>query len=143
MWELLSYAGRVTEGDVRSLADVCKQRKRESETTDVGQCDQDKKRRAQKAKDALRRARSLQRRLDHNQLQWKHCHPCDRQLLRELADGSLLATANKRVLEQGRGRLHGDDPDDYLDIGANQEISMVSEMLDGEQPLPSLERFRR
>ena len=141
MWELLSYAGRVTEEDVRSLADVCKQRKRESET-DVGQCDQVKKRRAQKAKDALRRAKSLQRRLDQKKLQLKHCHGYDRQLLRDLQDGSLLATANHCVLEQGRGRLRGSHPGDYVDIGTNREFSAVARVLDGPQSRPCTDRFK-
>ena len=140
MWQLLSYKGCVTEEDVRSLADVCKQRKRESET-DVGQCDQVKKRRAQKAKDALRRAKSLQRRLEQKKLHRKHLDWYERKLLRDLEDGSLLATANHCVREQGRGRLHGDDPNDYLDIGTNQEFSAVVEVLDDPQTRPCTDRF--
>ena len=143
MWEILSYQGTIDEVMLTRLFAELQADRGEAQGSDPGRCDPEKKRAALIAKDALRYARHLQRRIDQKALQWKHLHPCDRQLLRELADGSLLATANKRVLEQGRGRLRGDDPDDYLDIGTNQEISMVSEMLDGEQPLPSLERFRR
>ena len=46
------------------------------------------------------------------------------------------------VLEEGRGRLHGDDPDDYLDIGANQEFSFVCRVLDGPQNRPRTDRFK-
>ena len=141
MWELLSYAGRVTEEDVRSLADLCKQCKRESETA-VGEWYQVKKRRAQKAKAALRRAKSLQRRREQNKEHIKHSYGYKRQLLGELRNDVLRVTANHCVLEQGRGRLHGDDPDDYLDIGTNQEFSAVVEVLDGPQTRPCTARFK-
>ena len=129
MLELLSYAGRVTEEDVSSLADVCKQRKRESET-DVGQCDQVKKRRAQKAKDALRRAKSLQRRLEQKKVHLNQLYGCEWKMLRDLEDGSLLATVNLRVREEGRGRLRRARP-----------ASVVAEVLDGPQKRPRTDSF--
>ena len=129
LWELFSSKGCVTETDVWRLADLCKQRKRE-------------KRRAQDAKDALWRAKSLQRRLEQEKVHRKHLHWHDRKMLRDLEDGSLLATANHCVREQGRGRLHGDDPNDYLDIGTNQEFSAVVEVLDGPQTRPCTDRFK-
>ena len=141
MWELLSYKGRVTEDDARRLADVCEQRKRESETA-VGEWCQVKKRRAQEAKYALRRAMSLQRRLEQKKVHIKHCHGYDRQLLRDLDDGSLLRTANHCVMEQGRGRLRGSRPGDYVDIGTNQECSVVAEVLDGPRKRPCTDRYK-
>ena len=56
--------------DIREVADRCKKRKCES-GTDVGQCDQVKKWRAQNAKHALRRAKALQRRLEQGKVQKK------------------------------------------------------------------------
>ena len=141
LWELLSYAGRVTEEDVRRLNAVYWRRKCASETA-AGQCAQVKKWRARKAKDALRRAMSLQRRLEQEKLHIKHCHWHDRQLLRDAQDGSLLATANHCVMEQGRGRLRGSRPGDYMDIGTNQEFSAVAEVLDGPQNRPCTDRFK-
>ena len=70
MWQLLSYRGHVTETDIRELADLCKKRKCES-GTDVGQCDPEKKWRAQNAKRALRRGKALQRRLEQGKVQKK------------------------------------------------------------------------
>ena len=72
----------------------------------------------------------------------KHCHWYDWKMLRDLRDGSLLATANHCVLEQGRGRLRGSRPGDYMDIGANQEFSAVAEVLDGPPIRPCTDRFR-
>ena len=69
--------------DIREVADRCKKRKCES-GTDVGQCDQVKKWRAQNAKHALRRAKALQRRLEQGKVQKNHCHRYDRKILRVL-----------------------------------------------------------
>ena len=114
---------------------------RESET-DVGQGDQVKKRRAQIAKQALRRAKALQRRLEQEKVHRKQLHWCERKMLRDLEDGSLLATANHCAREQGRGRLRGSRPGDYVDIGTNQEFSAVAEVLDGPQNRPCTDRFK-
>ena len=141
MWELLSYAGRVTEKDVKSLFEKLAASRAEAQSA-VGQCDQVKKQRAQEAKRALRRAMSLQRRLEQKKVHIKHCHPCDRQLLRNLRNGSLLRTVNQCVMEMGRGRLRGSRPGDYVDVGANQEFSAAAEVLDGPQKRPCTDRFK-
>ena len=140
MWQLLSYKGHVTETDIRKVADLCKERKCES-GTDVGQCDQVKKWRAQNAKHALRRAKALQRRLEQGKVQKKKWDWHERKMLQDLRDGSLRATANRCVMEQGRGRLRGSRPGDYVDIGTNQEFSAVAEVLDGPQKRPRTDSF--
>ena len=142
MWQLLSYRGHVTETDIREVADLCKKRKCES-GTDVGQCDQVKKGRAQNAKHALRRAKALQRRLEQGKVHRKHCHWYDWKMLRDLRDGSLLATANHCVWEQGRGRLRGSRPGDHVDIGTNEDYSVVAEVLDGPRKRRCTDRFHR
>ena len=62
-------------------------------------------------------------------------------MLQDLRDGSLQATANRCVMEQGRGRLRGSRPGDYVDIGTNQEYSVVAEVLDGPRKRPCTDRF--
>ena len=142
MWDILSYRGNISEVMMTRLFADLEAHRGEAQGSDPGRCDPDKKLAAQKAKDALRYARYLQRRIDHNQLHWHMCNPYERNLLEKLADGSLKATANNCVLEQGRGRLRGADPDDYVDIGTNRDFSFVARVLDGPQPQPCTDRFR-
>ena len=132
LWQLLSYNGSVTETHVRRLAELCKERKGEA-GTDVGQCDKIKKRRARIAKDALRRAKSLQRRVGQKKVHPNKLFGYERKMLRDLENGTLRRTANHCVSEQGRGRLRGAWPGEYFDIGTNQSFSVVAEVLDPPQ----------
>ena len=139
LWQLLSFQGSVTETDVRSLAELCKQRKGEP-GTDRGQCDEMKKRRARIAKDALRRAKSLQRRVGQKKAHPNKLSEYERNMLRDLENGTLRKTANHCVREQGRGRLRGAWPGEYFDIGTNQKFSVVAEFLDRPQKRPRTNR---
>ena len=142
MWQLLSYKGHVTETDIREVADLCKKRKCES-GTDVGQCDPEKKWRAQNAKRALRRGKALQRRLEQGKVQKEKWHSHERKMLQDLRDGSLQATANRCVWEQGRGRLRGEHPGEDEDIGTNRNYSVVAHVLDGPRKRRCTDRFHR
>ena len=142
MWELLSYRGRISEEMVSGIFEALDARRREGPYADPGQRDPVERGRTQKAKDELRFAKSLQRRITDKTLDWRQCNPYERYLLRKLANGALRMTANESVLALGRGRLHSAEGD-YLDIGTNQEFSVVARALDGPQPQPCVERFRR
>ena len=142
MWDILSYQGTVSEVMLTRLFADLEAHRGEAQGSDPGRCDPEKKRAAQIAKDRLRYARHLQRRIDGKKLQWEHCYRYDRQLLRELRDDVLRVTANHCVLEQGRGRLRGSASDDYEDIGPNKQFSFVSRVLDGPQKPPCTDRFR-
>ena len=141
MWNLLSWLGSVSEEDVSAILDEANQRNRDAEHTDIGQCDADKKRRATEAKARLRFVASLERRLKDGYKETA-LSKSGKRLLQRLRNGSLKREANKCVLAQGRGRLHGDAPGDYLDIGANQDISVVAARMDGPRPQPCIDRFR-
>ena len=142
MWELLSYRGRISEEMVSGIFAALEARRREGPYSDPGQCDPEQKGRTQKAKDELRYAKSLQRRITGKQLHWHQCNPYERYLLDKLANGGLRTTANECVLALGRGRLHGEGAGDYMDIGTNQGLSVVATVLDGPQPQPCADRFR-
>ena len=86
--------------------------------------------RAQNAKDALWRAKSLQRRLEQKKVHLNQLYGCEWKMLRDLQDGSLLATVNLCVREQGRGRLRRARP-----------ASVVAEVLDGPQKRPRTDSF--
>ena len=38
--------------------------------------------------------------------------------------------------QAGRGRLRGEDDNDYLDIGTNQDRGVVNQLLDGKRLKP-------
>ena len=63
-------------------------------------------------------------------------------LLEKLRDGTLKRKVNDCVLEQGRGRLRGETPDDDVDIGTNRDRSVVARILDSGRTQPSIDRFR-
>ena len=67
----------------------------------------------------------------------------ERRLLQETKDGTLKRKVNTAVMASGRGRLRGDNDDDYVDIGTNRERSVVARILDGQRPLPDTSRFER
>ena len=46
-------------------------------------------------------------------------------------------------MQRGHGRLRGETEDDYLDIGTNEERSVVRRTLDGKRPAPDTSRFER
>ena len=64
-------------------------------------------------------------------------------MLQDLRDGSLQATANRCVWEQGRGRLRGEHPGEDEDIGTNRNYSVVAQVLDGPRKRRCTDRFHR
>ena len=44
--------------------------------------------------------------------------------------------SNTAVRQAGRGRLRGEDDNDYLDIGTNQDRGVVNQLLDGKRLKP-------
>ena len=143
MWEILSYQGTIDEVVLTRYLERLPASPNEAQGSDPGRCDPEKKRAAQIAKDKLRLARWLQKRSDLKTLQVEQCSAQQRELLRELQKGVLREEANRCVLEQGRGRLRGSAPDDFVDIGPNKEFSFVSSVLDGPYQPPCINRFRQ
>ena len=135
MWEILSYQGTIDEVVLTSYLERLAASPNEAQGSDPGRCDPEKKRAAKIAKDKLRFARCLQKRSDSSA---QH-----RELLRDLQKGVLREEANRCVLEQGRGRLRGSAPDDFVDIGPNKAFSFVSSVLDGPYQPPCIDRFRQ
>ena len=62
--------------------------------------------------------------------------PWERQLLIEAKDGTLKRKVNTAVIQAGRGRLRGENDNDYLDIGTNQDRGVVNQLLDGKRLKP-------
>ena len=142
MWEILSYQGTIDEVVLTSLFERLAASRNEAQGSDPGRCDPEKKRAAQIAKYRRRYARHVQRLINEGKLQLAQCGRDVRELLREFWNDGLRVTANRRVIEQGRGRLHGDVPGEYLDIGTNQEFSFVCRVLDGPKNRPCTDRFK-
>ena len=67
----------------------------------------------------------------------------EQSLLQEAKDGTLKRKVNTAVLAIGRGRLRGDNDDDYVDIGTNRDRDVVTRILDGKRPKPDTSRFER
>ena len=44
-------------------------------------------------------------------------------------------------LGHGRGRLRGENDNDYVDIGTNQDRGVVNQILDGKRLKPDTSRF--
>ena len=45
------------------------------------------------------------------------------------------------MLAIGRGRLRGDNDDDYVDIGTNRDRGVVPRILDDKRPKHDISRF--
>ena len=99
--------------------------------------------RARKLKEDLRYGKTLQHREQKRPGLADSLEGWEQRLLREAKDGSLKRKVNTAVLAIGRGRLRGDNDDDYVDIGTNRERSVVARILDGQRPLPETSRFER
>ena len=67
--------------------------------------------------------------------------PWERQLLIEAKDGTLKRKVNTAVMQAGRGRLRGDNDDDFIDIGTNQDRGVVHHILDGKRPRLDISRI--
>ena len=135
MWELLSYSGVVREGFIEEALNKISE--------DPGQEHHQGKEAlaatTKRAKADLRYAVMLARQKDTPR--GKRLSHKEEDLLRRLQDGSLKKKVNLCVLELGRGRLHGEGPNDFLDIGTNRDHSSVARVLDGERSMASTDRF--
>ena len=100
-------------------------------------------RKSRELKGHLRYGKILQRRVERypglvNELEeWQYG------ILQEATNGTLKRKVNTAVMASGRGRLRGDNDDDYVDIGTNRDRGVVSHILDGKRPKPETSRFER
>ena len=67
--------------------------------------------------------------------------PWEQQLLKEAKDGTLKRKVNTAVIQAGRGRLRGENDNDYVDIGTNRDRGVVNQILDGKRLKPDTSRF--
>ena len=139
VWELLSFTGKVTPDFLAEALEPkpnnsAPERVDEDRATDLAK-------RARKIKEDLRYGKMLQRREQKRPGLADALQGWVRRLLQEAKDGTLKRRVNTAVLEAGRGRLRGDNDDDYIDIGTNQDRSVVLRILDGTRPKPDTSRF--
>ena len=139
VWELLSYSGDVTpeilnealEPKPDNTAHEEVDAKREAELT----------RKSRELKGHLRYGKMLQRRVERypglvNELEeWQYG------ILQEATNGTLKRKVNTAVMQAGRGRLRGDNDDDFIDIGTNQDRGVVHHILDGKRPRLDISRI--
>ena len=135
MWELLSYKGVVREDFIEEALNKMSEDPGKEHHQGKGSLAAT----AKQAKADLRYAVMLARKKET--LHGKWLSDKDEDLLRRLQDGSLKKKVNLCVLELGRGRLHGEGPNDFLDIGTNRDHSSVARVLDGERSMASTDRF--
>ena len=95
--------------------------------------------RGSRAKADLRHGNMLKRRELWDKNLWYKLSWWERDLLKEAKDGTLKRKCNSAVRDLGRGRLRGDDSDDYLDIGKNEGV--VNLILDGKRRRVDTSRF--
>ena len=137
MWELLSYAGELSEEIVRNVFELL------AETGAAQEPSWRTKRAAKRAKAEWRYAKMLDKILQKDQSAWWSFSTYKRRLWQQLKDNTLKRKVNDYVEELGSGRFRGDDADDYLDIGTNKERSVVATILDGPAKKVCTERFKR
>lgn len=142
IWELLSYAGCVTE---ELLAGAFKRVEESGSASERAGKDESAqlKRRAPKVTEELRYGRMLQRREAKYANSIKELSKDHLRILQETKDSTLKRKVNSAMLRSGRGRLRGATEHDYVDIGTNRKRSEVQRMLDGERPAPDTSRFDR
>ena len=139
IWELLSYSGKCTPEFLKQALEP-KQTNSAPERVDEDRATVLAKR-ARKLKEDLRYGKTLQHREQKRPGLADSLEGWEQRLLREAKDGSLKRKVNTAVLAIGRGRLRGDNDDDYVDIGTNRDRGVVSHILDGKRPMPDTSRF--
>ena len=98
-------------------------------------------RKSRQVKGDLRYGKMLQRRVDRNPRLEYELEDWERRILQEATDGTLKRKVNTAVMNAGRGRLRGDNDDDFIDIGTNQDRGVVHHILDGKRPRPDISRI--
>ena len=136
----MSYTGQVS---IETLAEALK--KVEDIRSAAERADGDSaarlKRQARLVKSEFRYGKMLERRVKRYKdfAQWLSKE--ERRILKETKDGTLKRKVNKIVMQRGSGRLRGASEGDYLDIGGNQDRSVVRHILDGKPSAPDTSRF--
>ena len=139
VWELLSYSGDITP----EILNEALEPKPDNTAHEKGDAKRDSEftRKSREVKGHLRYGKMLQRRVEsypglvHELEDWQYG------LLQEATNGTLKRKVNTAVLAIGRGRLRGDNDDDYVDIGTNRDRGVVPHILDGKRPKPETSRF--
>ena len=97
---------------------------------------------SRKIKQDLRYGKMLQRKAERDSRFAESLPEWQFRILQEAKDGTLKRKANTAVVQAGRGRLRGDNDDDYVDIGTNRGRGVVNQILDGKRPKQDLSRFK-
>ena len=97
---------------------------------------------SRKIKQDLRYGKMLQRKAERDSRFAESLPEWQFRILQEAKDGTLKRKANTAVVQAGRGRLRGDNDDDYVDIGTNRDRGVVTQILDGKRPKQDLSRFK-
>ena len=139
VWELLSYTGDASPEFLKEALQP-KSNNGSGERVDTN-LESESSTQGRKSKDDLRYGKMLQRRVQTVSGFAETLNTWQSRLLQEAKDGSLKRKVNTAVVEAGRGRLRGDNDDDYIDIGTNQDRSVVQHILDGKRPKPDTTRF--
>ena len=140
VWELLSFTGKCTP-EFLTLA-LEKEPQPDSAPERVGEDPGTAfAKQVRKDKDNLRYGKMLQNRLQKKPDLAKTLQSWERLILQEAKDGTLKRKVNSAVLTIGRGRLRGDNDDDYVDIGTKRDRGVVTRILDGKRPKPETSRF--
>ena len=142
LWELLSYTGYFSEDFLQKALENIKDSS-PALARDDAEGSQKAKKEAKQAKDDLRYANQLQKMTEKNKEAYWSFSRDNQGLLEQLRDGTLKRKVNLCVMELGRGRLRGDNPDDFVDIGTNRDRSVVARILDGARSQPSTDRFKQ
>ena len=142
LWELLSYTGLFSEDFFKRAFENLKDSGPALARADA-EPSQRVKKKAKQAKDDLRYANMLQKLTQYNKEAYWSFSRDNQGLLEQLRDGTLKRKVNQCVMELGRGRLRGDNPDDFDDIGTNRDRSVVARILDGARSQPSTGSFKQ
>ena len=139
VWELLSFTGNADPEFLNQALQP--QEKNSADERDDQDLDSAVTTRRRHVKEDLRYGKMLQRREEKDPGMVHSLKKWEARLLEETKDGTLKRKANTAVIEAGRGRLRGDNDDDYLDIGTNQDRGVVHHILDGKRLKPDTSRF--
>ena len=139
VWELLSYSGDVTP----EILNEALEPKPDNTAHEKGDAKRDSEftRKSREVKGHLRYGKMLQRRVESyrglvNELEeWQYG------LLQEATNGTLKRKVNTAVMQAGRGRLRGDNDDDFIDIGTNRDQGVVHHILDGKRSRADFSRI--
>ena len=140
IYELLLYTGRFEMEFLQKALEEVNKSSAAEEARQEGH--QELQRLCFEAKHERRLGLQLHRAVQHGRVKESELSERRRRILQESRWGILDRRVNSLVLSCGRGRLRGERPEDDIDLGTNQDRSVVAHLLDGVRPSPDTSRFR-